>query len=46
MAQFHAFIWENLGDPNLTPGAIAAAHHISLRYLHKLFHAEGQTVAC
>jgi AraC-like DNA-binding protein len=46
MAQFHAFIRENLGDPNLTPAAIAAAHHISLRYLHKLFHAEGQTVAC
>jgi AraC-like DNA-binding protein len=46
MAQIHAFIGENLGDPNLTPGVIAAAHHISLRYLHKLFHAEGQTVAC
>ncbi|MET8142711.1 helix-turn-helix transcriptional regulator [Sphaerisporangium sp. NPDC005288] len=24
---------------------IAAAHHISLRYLNKLFHAEGRTVA-
>jgi AraC-like DNA-binding protein len=45
MAQVHAFIQENLGDPNLTPDVIAAAHHISLRYLHKLFHAEGRTVA-
>ncbi|WP_344588384.1 helix-turn-helix domain-containing protein [Actinomadura vinacea] len=45
LAQIHAFIRENLGDAHLTPGAIAAAHHISLRYLHKLFHAEGHTVA-
>ena len=44
-AQIHAFIQENLGDPHLTPEAIAAAHHISLRYLHKLFHAEGHAVA-
>jgi AraC-like DNA-binding protein len=45
MAQIHAFIRANLGDPDLTPGAIAAAHHISLRYLNKLFQAEGRTVA-
>ncbi|MEU7928361.1 helix-turn-helix domain-containing protein [Micromonospora sp. NPDC049107] len=45
MAQIHAFVRENLGDPRLTPDAIAAAHHISLRYLHKLFHEEGHTVA-
>jgi AraC-like DNA-binding protein len=45
MAQIHAFIRENLGDPGLTPDTIAAAHHISLRYLHKLFHEEGHTVA-
>ncbi|MFG1888960.1 helix-turn-helix domain-containing protein [Micromonospora sp. NPDC049051] len=45
MAQIHAFVRENLGDPHLTPDAIAAAHHISLRYLHKLFHEEGHTVA-
>ncbi|WP_328498633.1 helix-turn-helix domain-containing protein [Streptomyces sp. NBC_00414] len=44
-ARIHAFIRENLGDPRLTPETIAAAHHISLRYLHKLFHAEGRTVA-
>ena len=45
MAQIHAFIWKNLGDSQLTPDAIAAAHHISLRYLHKLFHQDGRTVA-
>ncbi|MCG5220618.1 helix-turn-helix domain-containing protein [Streptosporangium soli] len=41
MAQIHAFILQNLGDAHLTPDAIAAAHHISVRYLHKLFHQEG-----
>ena len=40
-----AFIQQHLGDPGLTPGAIAAAHHISLRSLHQLFHDEGLTVA-
>ncbi|MDG4830694.1 helix-turn-helix domain-containing protein [Solwaraspora sp. WMMD1047] len=45
MAQIHAFVRENLGDPRLTPDAIAAAHHISLRYLHKLFQQDGRTVA-
>ncbi|MBB5781087.1 helix-turn-helix domain-containing protein [Nonomuraea jabiensis] len=44
-AQIHAFIQNHLGDPHLTPDAIAAAHHISLRYLHKLFQQEGHTVA-
>jgi AraC-like DNA-binding protein len=45
LAEIHAFIRANLGDPRLTPSAIAEAHHISLRYLHKLFQAEGHTVA-
>jgi AraC-like DNA-binding protein len=36
-----AFIEERLGDPTLTPRTIAAAHHISVRYLHKLFRDEG-----
>lgn len=40
-----AFILANLGDPGLSPTAIAAAHHISLRSLHQLFHDEGLTVA-
>ncbi|PSM45112.1 hypothetical protein C6Y14_03265 [Streptomyces dioscori] len=45
MARIHAFIRENLGDARLAPEVIAAAHNISLRYLHKLFHEEGHTVA-
>lgn len=45
MTRIHAFIEENLGEAHLTPGAVAAAHHISLRYLHKLFQQDGHTVA-
>ena len=40
-----AFIHQHLGDPGLSPATIAAAHHISLRSLHQLFHDEGLTVA-
>ena len=40
-----AFIQNNLGDPALSPGTIASAHHMSLRSLHQLFHDEGLTVA-
>jgi AraC-like DNA-binding protein len=43
--RIHAFVDERLGDPDLCPATIAAAHNISLRYLHKLFAQEGQTVA-
>lgn len=41
----HAYIQRRLGDPNLTPERIAAAHHISVRLLHQLFHDQGATVA-
>jgi AraC-like DNA-binding protein len=40
-----AFIQNNLGDPGLSPATVAAAHHMSLRSLHQLFHDEGLTVA-
>jgi AraC-like DNA-binding protein len=40
-----AFIEEHLGDPELSPAGIAAAHHISLSYLYKLFETEQTTVA-
>ena len=39
------FIERHLGDAALTPGRIADAQHISTRYLHKLFEAEGTTVS-
>jgi AraC-like DNA-binding protein len=45
LAAVQAFIERRLGDPALTPGTIAVAHHISLRYLHKLFEAQDATVA-
>ncbi|MDR6976051.1 AraC-like DNA-binding protein [Streptomyces sp. 3330] len=35
----------HLGDPGLSPQSVAAAHHISVRYLHRLFEGEGITVA-
>ena len=35
----------HLSDPELSPEAIARAHHISVRYLHRLFEGEGITVA-
>jgi AraC-like DNA-binding protein len=40
-----AFIEAHLGDADLTPSAVADAHHISVRYLHKIFSAEPMTVA-
>ncbi|MGW2839403.1 helix-turn-helix domain-containing protein [Streptomyces sp. NPDC001493] len=35
----------HLTDPDLSPRSIARAHHISVRYLHKLFEDEGTTVS-
>jgi len=43
--QVVAHIEAHLSDPGLTPAGIAAAQHISTRYLHKLFHAQGTTVS-
>ncbi|MFI5877980.1 helix-turn-helix domain-containing protein [Streptomyces sp. NPDC051554] len=40
-----AFIQQRLDDPELTPQSIAAAHGISLSYLHRLFEDESETVA-
>ncbi|MDT3397962.1 helix-turn-helix domain-containing protein [Streptomyces sp. B1866] len=41
----HAYIGRHLGDPGLSPARVAAAHHISLRELHRIFQAQGATVA-
>ncbi|MDI5964476.1 helix-turn-helix domain-containing protein [Streptomyces sp. SL13] len=40
-----SFIRRHLHDPELTPAGIAAAHHISRSYLHRLFQAEDTTVS-
>jgi len=45
LLRIQAFIDEHLGEPDLSPAQLAEAHHISLRYLHKLFQAQGATVA-
>ncbi|MFF4760725.1 helix-turn-helix domain-containing protein [Streptomyces sp. NPDC001292] len=43
--RIRAFIEQHLADPGLTPEAVAAAHHISTRHLHRVFQAQGLTVA-
>ncbi|ANP51378.1 helix-turn-helix domain-containing protein [Streptomyces griseochromogenes] len=43
--RIQAFIREHLHDPHLAPATIAAAHHISTSYLHRLFRDEEITVA-
>ncbi|QHC23627.1 helix-turn-helix domain-containing protein [Streptomyces sp. GS7] len=43
--RIQAFIRQRLGDPGLTPRTVAAAHHISVSYLHRLFEGEHETVA-
>ncbi|MCO1660915.1 helix-turn-helix domain-containing protein [Pseudonocardia humida] len=40
-----AFIESHLEDPDLSPARIAESHHISLRYLHRLFESTGDGVA-
>ncbi|MFE0508672.1 helix-turn-helix domain-containing protein [Streptomyces sp. NPDC058964] len=40
-----SFVRRHLGDPELTPAKIAAAHHISRSHLYRLFQDEGLTVA-
>jgi AraC-like DNA-binding protein len=42
--RIHASIEERLGDPELSPGNIAAAHFISVRFLHRLFETQQTTV--
>jgi len=39
-----AYIDAHLQDPDLTPGRIAAANFISVRYLHAIFSETGETV--
>lgn len=40
-----AYVERHLADPDLSPAAVAAKHHVSMRYLQRLFAADGQTVA-
>jgi AraC-like DNA-binding protein len=45
LQRIKSHIEDQLGDPGLGPDEIAAAHHISPRYLRKLFESEGDSVA-
>ncbi|WP_225994140.1 AraC-like ligand-binding domain-containing protein [Actinomadura rudentiformis] len=45
LVRVHAFIDQHLSDPELSPQTIAAAHHISLRSLHRLFQTQDSTIA-
>ncbi|MFG3423312.1 helix-turn-helix domain-containing protein [Micromonospora sp. NPDC049460] len=42
--QVKAFIEQHLGNTDLTPAVIAAAHHVSLRQLYRLFAPEQTSV--
>ncbi|MEU1517484.1 helix-turn-helix domain-containing protein [Streptomyces sp. NPDC005811] len=43
-SRIKGFIEDHLTDPDLTPRSIAAAHHLSVRHVHRLFQQEGTTV--
>lgn len=43
--RIYGFMDEHLGDPDLGPREVAAAHFISVRYLHSLFQDSGASVA-
>jgi AraC-like DNA-binding protein len=44
LSSVQATIEQRLDDPALSPATIAAAHHISLRYLYRLFEGQSTTV--
>lgn len=41
LARVLRYVWQNLGDPELSAGKIAVEQHISVRYLYKLLAGEG-----
>jgi AraC-like DNA-binding protein len=45
LRRIHAFIEQNLGETDLSPAIVAAAHHVSVRHLHRLHETQGTTVA-
>lgn len=45
LPRIQRYIDRHLADPDLTPDAIARAHQMSVRYLHKLFQTEDVTVS-
>lgn len=45
LLSIESFVEQHLHDPDLSPGVIAGAHHLSVGYLHRLFSARDTTVA-
>lgn len=45
LLRIDSFIQQHLHDPSLSPATIAAAHHMSVSHLHRLFTPRGTTVA-
>lgn len=43
--RIEAFMAEHLGDPDLTVAGVADAHHVSVRFLQKLFEERQDTVS-
>jgi len=43
--RINVFVDDHLADPELSPRGIAAAHHVSVRYLYKIFETQETTVA-
>jgi AraC-like DNA-binding protein len=44
VGQIRSHVDARLWDRELTPATVAAAQHISIRYLHKLFESHGSTI--
>jgi AraC-like DNA-binding protein len=45
LRRVQAYVDARLGSPELSPSSIAAAHYISTRHLHAIFHEDGMTVS-
>ncbi|SDD48906.1 AraC-type DNA-binding protein [Geodermatophilus telluris] len=45
LCRIHGWVAEHLADPGLDPAAVARAHYLSTRHLHRLFAGAGTTVA-
>ncbi|MEU0738873.1 helix-turn-helix domain-containing protein [Streptomyces sp. NPDC006134] len=45
LLRVQTYVDRHLADPDLPPAAVAAAHHISVRCLHRLFEEQGTGVA-
>lgn len=45
MTRVEAFVESRLHDPGLSPAVIAAAHHVSVRQLYKIFETRDDSVA-